>query len=403
MKRLLLYLLPISLCLCSRLLAQPAPSLEELERQYSHAHPEVMFNFPAFRINHRHYVIFPRHEEMAVNLISPSGYNLLGNLDSIIKVFSKDVEFYKDSVPNGGNVRIDYLLSDEYPKLIRFKKYAPCNDLFVQQKGGLSYLKTRQDTVRLIIKKEYSGDEAMHNRYKVIPWVEVTFCLNNFFDIDSLTGKNGMLANIIDTLHKTAIADSVKYKSNITSVLYYQPFSENKVTKTFTMKQYPVEGFPSVVEEKKRMNKFVVNASIGGGIVRNTFAPMFDIGIELQHAYRYWADDKFKNNYNIFRISATPYYFFDKDEKGNFIMNDNWFVNVALGSVYGNAENTWLGKEVTIGAGYLAVEKGGYFRGITGKVFTNIMLVDKTLTIVPEIIFTNNFTQFFPGITLKVF
>ena len=83
-------------------------------------------------------------------------------------------------------------------------------------------------------------------------------------------------------------------------------------------------------------------------------------------------------------------------------MNDNWFVNATIGSVEEHNVAGWFGKESTIGLGYLVFEKGGYFKNITFKVFTDLKITN-WVTVVPEAIFSNDLKQIFPGITIKVF
>jgi hypothetical protein len=69
------------------------------------------------------------------------------------------------------------------------------------------------------------------------------------------------------------------------------------------------------------------------------------------------------------------------------------------------AENADIGdgENMNFGVGYLFARSGGYFKGVTTKVFFNITLMKKGLTLSPELIITNDFREVFPGLTLKVF
>ena len=83
-------------------------------------------------------------------------------------------------------------------------------------------------------------------------------------------------------------------------------------------------------------------------------------------------------------------------------MRDNWFINFESGSIVESTQPGWLGKETVIEVGYLALQKGDYFKNSTLKLYTNLVLT-KAITITPEIIFTDNFRQLFPGLTVKFF
>jgi hypothetical protein len=69
------------------------------------------------------------------------------------------------------------------------------------------------------------------------------------------------------------------------------------------------------------------------------------------------------------------------------------FVNADIGEMEG----------MNFGVGYLFARSGDYFKGVTTKGFFNITLMKKGLTLSPELIFTNDFREVFPGLTLKVF
>jgi hypothetical protein len=147
-----------------------------------------------------------------------------------------------------------------------------------------------------------------------------------------------------------------------------------------------------------RKERLLMKANIGGALVANTLAPYADLGIQWNRVFStvpYY-------NYNIFRVFASSYYLFDKAANGDLSVRDNWFINALIGSIYPTGQEGWLGNEVCVGAGWLFRQSGSCFRNTTVKVFTEIKLNDG-ISLQPEVIATSNFTQFFPGITLKVF
>jgi hypothetical protein len=360
---------------------------------------EQTFNANEYLINIRDFITL-KEGRLILELSGVDDYNSFTNLDSILREFRKDIAFYKDSLESNptGNVRIDYSYSDGFSfKKIRFKKYNPDGNMFLNQQGEISKLKFEQDTVRIVIQKSKPG-LGRSNWPCMIPYsIQATFLLDNYYDIDKVIADN-VLKGIVDTLEKTS--DLEKYKGNrIYSnqfSLIYNPYYTGKGSlqqiDRLMKNEYDIyAGY----NKSPYMN---VNACIGAGMIRNTLTPTAEIGLQYNKIWNPVV-------HNIFRVSVEPYCFFDKNEHGDFVLYDNWFVNADVGSIYNYKSNPtkgWIGKECTFGVGYLAVEKGGYFKNTTFKVFTDILLI-RGLTIVPEFIFTDNCRQIFPGITLKVF
>ncbi|MFD1142669.1 hypothetical protein ACFQ4C_16200 [Larkinella insperata] len=138
----------------------------------------------------------------------------------------------------------------------------------------------------------------------------------------------------------------------------------------------------------------------GAGLVRNTFAPTLDASIRFG----------FRNerNDNVERrlwLGYTPYYFFERTDKG-FAMNANGFAYVAFGEnvrerIGGRQEATSFGpSNFKVGVGYLVHRKGDIFTGTTMKLLISSVIHER-MTVQPEIIFTNNFKQIFPGLTVR--
>jgi hypothetical protein len=360
---------------------------------------DKLFNlYPPF-VNHIHTAYLQKNEKMIIEMADVTDYDVLKNFDSILSVFMKDIEFYKDSLPVTGSVRIDYELTDgSEQKMMRFKKYPPEGDIYIKQKNETAALKLDQDTVHIILKKK-PNDRGQYAHFYDWP-VQVTFCLNNYSDINTLLQDKGLINAIIDTLSKAIPAPKVNpeskspFNKDRSTVDYYPYRPYNKMYKTNSI----LPQGATMSEVMSMRHKFKVNAKLGAGLIMNTITPMADIGLQYN---KYWSWRS--ENYSIFRLSATPYYFFNKDGQGNFVANDNWFVNAAIGSIDEKGVGPeWLGKECTIGAGYLVSQKGGYFKKNTFKIFTDILLIHG-ITIVPEVIITNNLKQVFPGMTLKVF
>jgi hypothetical protein len=359
---------------------------------------EQTFNLWPSMVGIRAFVVL-NEGRLILDLSRLDDFENFRSLDSVLVSLRKDIAFYKDSLdafPASG-WRIDYVLNTEYSsKKIRFIKHESAGNSFLNREGDISRLKFEQDTVRIIIQKSMPGIGNKTNPCMIPYSIQATFVLGNYYDIDKIVSSRE-LAGIIDTLQATAeTKKKQKYYFLKPITIVYNPYFNGpqrlKKYNDLLNNEYSMHG-TSGISGNSRIS---FNPQFGAGIMRNNFVPVADVAFAYN---RYW------NNYkdrNIFKISGTGYYFFDKDEKGNFIINDNWFISATIGSIYSRANEGWYGRECTIGAGYLVSRKGNYFKNNTFRVFTDIMIV-KGVSLVPEVIVTDNFKQIFPGLTLKVF
>jgi hypothetical protein len=264
----------------------------------------------------------------------------------------------------------------------------------VNQKGDISKLKFEQDTVRIVIQKSKHGLGNNRTGGCMIPYsIQATFLLDNYYDVDKVVADN-VLKGVIDTLEKSSQQKKhmgYKIYSNPFSIIYnpyYSGKSALQVQDRLMKNEY--DNSP----RQRKNNYFSGTFYLGAGIVRNTFASMGEVGIQYNKGGSF--------DHNIFSLSASPYLFFSKNAEGANVVNDNWFVNVDIGTIEQTKQEGWFGRKATAGVGYLVVQKGDYFKNTTFKIFTDLEFV-KGFTIVPEIIFTDNCKQIFPGFTIKVF
>ncbi len=396
MKRLILATVLISLSLASKLYAQTSddntPSWTKLMNR---SKTEATFDLWEGLIQIRDYVVL-KEGRMILDLGDETDYEGFRNLDSILIGFRKDIAFYKDSISADptASVRIDYVLNSEYAfKKIRFTSHKAKGSSFLDRDGEISKLKFEQDTVRIIMHKTKPGvHTAKNGGCNVAYTVQATFLLGNYTDIDKIIADH-VLTHIIDTLEKASHVKrrhSYDYKP---VTIVYNPYFNGHSALTRHNFLMANEFATNTTYGKYRIS---FNPQFGAGIVRNTLAPIADIAFQYN---RYWNDYKERN---IFRISGTGYYFFGQDSKGGAVVNDNWFINGTVGNVSQHNDPGWYGQEETFGVGYLVSQKGNYFKRNTFRVFTDIMFV-RGVSLVPEIIFTDNFKQVFPGISVKVF
>ncbi len=398
MKKRILNIFFFILVLQSNVFAQ-SPYQLGVEKAMSRTKTQQTFNANENQIYIKDYVTL-KNGRMIMELCDLKDYNDMKNLDSILKNFICDISFYRDSLADNptGSVRIDYVLNSEYSfKKIRFKKYNADGSSFLNNNGEISKLKFGQDTVRIVFQKSRQGISKQKNTTCSIPYsMQVTFVIGNYYDVERIVADS-ILKKVVDTLEKISYSEKrMKYTWAHPLTIIYNPYYYGKNSlKKYNMisdNEYDIYT-PANLERRK----LLIDGNIGLGLVKNTICPMADIGIEYVRKTGGHSKD-----YDFYRLSATPYYFFRNDAQGNTIVDDNWFVNFTLGSVYDGNEYTWLGKKACFGFGYLFSQKGDYFKNTTFKLYTELTIVPR-VTIVPEIIFTNNSKQIYPGITLKVF
>ena len=109
-----------------------------------HSQSDRLFNIYPPIVNHIHTAYLLKNEKMIIEMADITDYDILNNLDSVLKVLMSDIEFYKDSLQVTGDVRIDYAITEgNSQKMIRFRKYKLPGDLFVIQNNETSKAKSR--------------------------------------------------------------------------------------------------------------------------------------------------------------------------------------------------------------------------------------------------------------------
>ncbi len=383
MKRLFLYALFAFAGTVGKTFAQDH-TLTDYERRAMRSKTEKTFNVWDLQVNIRSTVTL-KEGKMILELQNVGDYANFMNMDSVLQVFRKDIAFYKDSLEtnNAGHVRIDYVMSPEYSfKKIRFKKYNADGDIFVNRTGDISRLKLEQDTVHIIIEK------LLHKtKCNVSYSIQATFILDNYTDVDKIIANRDELHRIMDTIEKESHSPKENKKGRYPEMtISYNPYhtGKNAMQKKWLGSHSPT-GY------------LTLHGNIGTGIIMNTIAPTAELGLVINSPWGHGSA-----NYSFFRLYVSGHYFFERNADAGASIKDNYFVNFSLGSEYEKADKGWVGKVGDFGVGYLAWRKGNYFKGTTMKVFTDIKVMNG-LTLSPEIISTNNFKQFFPGITLKIF
>lgn len=353
-------------------------------------------------INHRHTVTLRKNNKIIVELVDIHDYDMLQDLGTVLQNFKTAMVPLRDSLDAGPseNIRVDYVKKINGINTVRIKKYPGDESLFIDNNSDISHLKIEQDTVNILLEKfvrtEYKG-----RTYERTRPVQLKLVLNSLSDIDSIILQSSAIQPFLDTMEKVTLssknADDYYYQTTILYTPYVKP-SEARFGQIFSTYKgvlapdatswYPLTHYPS------RIGAIV---DIGAGLIRNTIAPVAEAGLEYRFSRIMMID-----YIPILRASANCYFLFEKKADGSYQTNDNWFVNLEYGQLGMDRQHNYNFRKTTMGAGYLFRKNGSYFNGTTIKAFLSFSLGDQ-FVVVPEVIATDNFKKYFPGVTFKGF
>ena len=393
----------------------PTPFQDKLDKM---SKTDKTFSDITNEVRIRDYV-YIKEGKMILELDKGTDYQFLKNLNPMLRQFMKDIAFYKDSLgDNTGGVKIDYVVdADHNYRQVRFKKHKPNGNSFVVKDNEVSKLKIEDDTVRILMhvkdpeisttlkmsaasRQKYRahakpgrtlvelGDSTKRVTLKYAPQktLIITFCLNNYYDIDKTIADSLAINHTLDTLAAVAKTTTAPYYT-----IGYAPGQARDAGFNSFWNYRKVNYRANEKDLTKSGDQLVINGGVGAGLVKNTIAPMGEIGIEID---KRWRGNPTGGN-TFIRLSTTPYFFFGQNAQNHTIVNDNWCVNLEAG-YYGTNGKT----RTSLGIGYLYAEKGDVFQKQTYKAFVD-MLFGK-VTVCPEFICNDNFKQIYPGITLKL-
>ncbi len=370
---------------------------------------EAQFNMPEEYVNVRDLTVLPGKTKITIELNNPSQYKELNGVDEILKRFMQEIAFYKDSLQtDGGNVRIDYAIDDAVSfSKIRVKRYAPDGEIFMNRRSDVSRLKIEQDTIHIYVKHDPVLPEWDHSTNKREfmfthqQQYQITFCLNNYTDIAAIAADMTALRHAFDTLYSTKkkgalqnpykVPSSTRYNPQVPSSrgadkTTWQPRDNSRFYRYMGLSDLKTPG-----SSLKAVDYISSDGNIGVGLVRNMLAPYAELGLTWQKQRRMLTNEVYTQM--KLRMFVSVYAMFEQDAAKEYRMTDIMFANASIGE----------GDGVSMGLGYMISKPNNYFKGMTGKMFLDVRLLKKGLTLSPEVIFTNDFKQVYPSLTLKVF
>lgn len=374
---------------------------------------ESSFNMMDYYVNIRDYVYLQNKSKVIFELNHVDQYaELRDSLSAIINSLFRDIAFYADSLKNGSSsVRIDYAVDKAYGfSKIRIKRHHADGDIFMAQTEDVSKLKLDQDTVRIYFRHDPVLERPNNSRrdwarnfsynFSHAQMYQVTFCVNNYEDLRKFASNRALTNKIFDTLISTKRKRTVTNPHDFPSTSIYFPYGQdtprtercNSCLELGRFKQYSSMAYLEYPTSNiiRRSDMLMLTGNVGAGVIRNVLAPYGEAGIQFSKIDRRLINFEHQQRYSLYAF-VSCHYIFERGNDSKFYSKDNWFANFAIGEGNGNM----------MGVGYRFAGKGNYFSGTTMKLFFDYKVTKKGVTISPELFFTNDFKQIFPGLTIK--
>ena len=332
-------------------------------------------------INRRFYINLDEGNKLEIELTDITDLQRIVNIDSLLRIFLKDVIPLKDSFSDPLTTkRIDYVTDNMGRKRIRFQQFQPKGATFIVDKGELASLKTGQDTISMIgiINNPPKPEQKIsldHPRY-----YHLKFYLNNMSEITDymngpLTQKIAIIQNDVNTKWPLILGSSSHYLQNDRSISAdrqkgFTPGGEGDY----------LEGFISVNVQN----------------YKNYFVPSFTLGAQLTYTNR---DRTFKWEPGLF---WEPHFLFANDAQGKLHTYRNDFLTFTYGQ--GGTTDFDPRKDFSFSAvfslGYLIHREGDFMEKNTFRLGAGKLKLLKT-TIEPSMYFNDLFKGVTPGIRIS--
>jgi hypothetical protein len=341
----------------------PNPKTELTFSQFSPGKSNVNFEF--FNLTN--------NTKFNLELSSAQQVYRLPNIDSILEIALQNLKPFVDSFKQDGIVRrIDYVSNTTKPQ-IRIIEHSSIPNNYIVDAGKISQLKIEQDTLR--IKAFTTMYSATMKKDIYIPFF-ITLLANNFSNLYSL--PNNPLASCIQLLKNNMPEEKI---SKNRQAIYFARFNM-KENKLFN----PIKA--DWIGYNKQNKELVPNVYAGLQYLQGQWSTSFAAGlrytygssnISKQHVYAMW----------------EPYFIFNN---GNAFRND--FITLRYTEVEKNAK-TSFDYVANFSISYLAKQRGNFFYDNTFKLGLPGAR-SGWLQFEPEIIFTNFFKNFSPGLRLTI-
>lgn len=332
-------------------------------------------------MNRRFYVDLDKGNKLQVELTDITDLERIANIDSLLRIFIKDITPLKDSLDDPlSSTRIDYITDEQGRKKIRVQKFQPKGANFLVNDEGLASLKIAQDTINIIgiildPPKPSQKISTTKPRY-----YHLLFYLNN---IGELAGyMNGYLTAKIKT-----IKDNVNTKWPLILGTGSHYLAKDKSISADKPKGFTSVGTGDMIEGFITVN--VQN-------YKKYFVPSFSLGVKLVMTNR---DRTFKWEPGLF---WEPHFLFAGDSSGKLKTYRNDFLTLTYGQggVIDHDPRKDFSFSAVFSLGYLIRRRGDFFEENTFRFGAGKLKLLKT-TIEPSIYFDNFLKGVTPGIRIS--
>jgi len=333
------------------------------------ANEDRIFDVPADEINKRFFIALDKGDKMQVELVDMKDLARVGNIDSLLKIFLKDLAPLKDSLADELSVkRIDYVMEPPAAKKIRIRQERPAGKSFLVQQNDVAALKLEQDTVHFIGVVPVPGTKTIH-RYRI------SFFVNH---LDDLAGyADGRLQARLLSLRKNVNTNWVKGDKGMMHIQKDYTISSNVPGGSIYSRGDYLAFTPSANIQNYK-NYFVPSFNLGATVIAGS---MGSRGVTREFGV-YW----------------EPNFFFGKNSEGKVKTYRNDFLTLVYGAGPGRkaVEKKEPYLQYVFSVSYLIHRSGDYFEKHTFRAGLGRMSLFEGKTRIEPVLY---FHEFFKGVT----
>jgi hypothetical protein len=315
-----------------------------------------------------------KENKLQIELYDMADLALFDNMDSVLRVFLKDIEPLKDSLADElTSKRIDYLTDSMGRKKILIQQFRQKGSSYLVNHGDVAALKLEQDTINFVGAVPYIAKYTLRKAFRDTRYYKLSFMINNISDLSNYI--DGKLSEKIIGLQKNVnnpwmSADNGMY------------INIDKTVKARQPRGYIGAG-----------DFLELHISVNAQNYKNYFVPSVSLGASLV-----LSKNNFKRDIGLF---WEPNFFFAKNAQGNLQTYRNDFLTLTFGQ--GPVKDNDPRKEsaflTVFSVGYLITHKGDIMDKQTIRLGAGqISLFEGKTKIEPAIYFTNLFKNVTPGI-----
>ncbi|MCU7548558.1 hypothetical protein OCK74_05490 [Chitinophagaceae bacterium LB-8] len=336
------------------------------------------FELPPNHAHRRFFIDLDKGNKMQIEVSAMEDLKPFLKMDSVIRVFLKDLEPLKDSLGDELLSRlIDYIADSSGRKKIRIQQFKPKGSSFLVQDGEVASLKLEQDTINFIGTVSIIAKYTLRKAFTTSRTYRISFYVNNLSDLVSYTdGRlNQKMQVLQDHVNNTWVTTAKKSEAYL---------KEDPSIKARLPKGYVAGG-----------NYLNIRFSVDVQNYKNYFVPSFSLGAGLIISKSFFKRD--------IVLSWDPNFFFSKDSAGSLKTYRNDFLTLTWGQglIRDNEPRKESHLLFIMSLGYLVHRSGNYFDKNTFRMGAGrLSLFEGKTKIEPAMYFNHFFKGVTPGLRL---